>query len=103
MFKRCSTKNRNGRRCGAWAVTGATKCALHSDPERAAVLGSKHGRRVTFRSRPSVLDLPHKSLKSIGEVSELLRRNDQSSLSDNLLGTFQQKLQHLEGLAGKFL
>jgi hypothetical protein len=72
MSKRCSAKNRNGKRCGAWAVRGATQCALHSDPERAAEMGSKHGRRATFRSRPDVLDFPHRPLKSIGEVIELL-------------------------------
>jgi hypothetical protein len=72
MSKRCSAKNRSGKRCGAWAVTGATKCALHADPERAAELGSKHGRRVKVRSRPDVLNLPPKPLKSIGEICELL-------------------------------
>ena len=70
MSKQCSAKNRNGKRCGAWAVTGATQCALHSDPERAAEIGSKHGRRVTFPSPPDAL--PHRPLKNIGEVGELL-------------------------------
>ena len=56
MSKRCSAKNRDGKRCGAWAVTGATQCALHSDPKRAAEMGSKHGRRGTLQSRPDVLD-----------------------------------------------
>jgi hypothetical protein len=72
MSKRCSAKNRSGKRCGAWAVTGATKCALHADPERAAELGSKTGRRVKFRPRPDALDLPPRPLKSTEEVCELL-------------------------------
>jgi hypothetical protein len=72
MSKRCTAKNRNGKRCDAWPVTGATQCALHSDPERAAEVGSKHGRSVTFRPRPDVLDLPHRPLKTIEEVCELL-------------------------------
>jgi hypothetical protein len=72
MSKRCSAKNRSGKRCGAWAVTGATKCALHADPERATELGSKRGRRVKFQSRPDMLDLPDRPLKSIDEVCELL-------------------------------
>src|ERR1035437_10232013 len=72
MSKRCSAKNRNGKRCGAWAVTGATQCALHSDPARTAEMGSKHGGRVTFRSRSDAHGLPHKPLRSVGEVSELL-------------------------------
>jgi hypothetical protein len=74
MSKRCSAKNRNGKRCGAWAVTGATQCVLHSNPERAAEMGSKHGRRVTFRSQPDALDLPHMSLKSNEEVCEFLEK-----------------------------
>ena len=48
MSKRCSAKKRSGKRCGAWAVTGKTQCALHADPKRAAELGSKRGRRMKF-------------------------------------------------------
>jgi hypothetical protein len=72
MSKRCSAKNRNGKRCGAWAVTEGDKCALHLNPELAAKMGSKHGRTVKFRSRPDVLALPHRPLKSIEEVCEFL-------------------------------
>jgi hypothetical protein len=53
-------------------MTGATKCALHADSERAAELGSKRGRRVKFRSRPDELDLSPRPLKSTEEVCELL-------------------------------
>jgi hypothetical protein len=72
MSKRCTGKNRSGKRCGAWAMTGATKCTLHADPERAAELGSKRGRRVKFRPEPDALDLPPRPLKSTEEVCELL-------------------------------
>jgi hypothetical protein len=72
MSQRCSAKNRNGKRCGAWAVRGGTQCALHSDPERAAEMGSKHGRKVTLLSRPDPLNLSHRPLKSAEEVCELL-------------------------------
>jgi hypothetical protein len=48
MSKQCSAKNRNGQRCGAWAVTGETQCALHSDPECAARMGAKHGRKAVL-------------------------------------------------------
>ncbi len=68
----CSGQNRSGKRCGAWAVSGATLCALHSNPERAAELGSKHGRRVTFLSRPDPLDPLYRPLKSAEEVCALL-------------------------------
>ena len=40
MSKRCSAKNKNGKRCGAWAAAGLDKCALHSDPELAALVGN---------------------------------------------------------------
>ena len=53
-------------------MTGATNCALHADPERAAELGSKRGRRVKFRPRPDALDLTPRPLKSTEEVCELL-------------------------------
>ncbi len=72
MSKRCSAKNRNGNQCGAWAVTGSTQCALHSNPELAAKMGSKHERMLAFPAQPVALDLPHKRLNNIGEVIELL-------------------------------
>jgi len=72
MSKQCSAKTRNGKRCAAWAVIGGAKCALHSDPERAAKMGSKHGRRATFPPLRDASTLAHKPLKSFGEVSELL-------------------------------
>jgi hypothetical protein len=71
MSKRCSAKNRRGKRCGAWAVRGATECALHADPERAAKLGMR-GHRRALQPQPDVLDLKHRPLKSIEEVCELL-------------------------------
>jgi hypothetical protein len=72
MSQQCSAKNRNGKRCGAWAVTGGDKCALHLDPGRAAKMGSKHGRRNTFSPARDASGLAHRPLKSIGDVSALL-------------------------------
>jgi|ERR1700692_1470073 len=72
MSKRCSAKNRNGKRCGAWAITERDKCALHLDPERAAEIGSKHRRRATLPPPPNASDLPDRPLKSMREVGELL-------------------------------
>jgi hypothetical protein len=56
MSKQCSAKNRNGQRCGAWAVTGKTLCALHSDPERAATMGAKHGRKAVLINPQELLE-----------------------------------------------
>jgi hypothetical protein len=72
MSKRCSAKNRTGKRCGAWPLTGSDLCALHSDPERAAELGSNRGRRVISQSGPELLHPAHRSLKSADDISELL-------------------------------
>jgi hypothetical protein len=46
MSKQCSAKKENGKRCGAWAVTGKMRCALHLDPGLAAKMGAKHGRKT---------------------------------------------------------
>lgn len=70
MSKRCSTNNRNGKRCGAWAAAGLDKCALHSDPELAAKLGSKHGRRATLPSEPFAA--PMIPPKTAGDVRDAL-------------------------------
>jgi hypothetical protein len=68
MSKQCSESNRNGRRCGAWAVTGGTKCTLHSDPQRAAKLGSKHRRGAGV---PSKLEAaPMEPPKTAGNVRD---------------------------------
>src|SRR5271155_3915370 len=71
MSKRCSVKNRRGNRCGAWAVTGKNKCALHLDPALAAKIGSRH-RHSKHPSTLDPTDFSHRPLKSMGDVGELL-------------------------------
>jgi two-component sensor histidine kinase len=58
MSKRCSAKNRNGKRCGAWALVGKVECSLHLDPERAAQMGSKHGSRTVLHSGTVLMEPP---------------------------------------------
>jgi hypothetical protein len=106
MSKRCSSKNRSGKRCGAWALTGTNQCALHADPERAALMGSRHGRSVTLHSRPDLLDLPHRPLNIAEEVCGLLeetinlvRRGSLDLRTANTLG-FLAGI-HLKALAQK--
>ena len=70
MSKRCSAKNRNGKRCGAWAVTGAEKCALHLNPELAAKMGSKHGRRAALPPQPD--EAPMDPPKTASDVRDAL-------------------------------
>jgi hypothetical protein len=46
----CEHKKRDGKRCGARALTGCNRCAIHAHPGRAAELGSKGGRgRAVYR------------------------------------------------------
>ena len=42
---RCKKTKRDGKRCGARALTGNQFCALHAEPGKAAELGSRGGRR----------------------------------------------------------
>lgn len=72
MSERCSTRNRKGKRCGAWDIRGATRCALHANPGRAAELGSKHASSLMLHSRQNAVDLPYKPLKNSRDVAELL-------------------------------
>jgi hypothetical protein len=72
MSKRCSATNKNGQCCGAWALRGASQCALHSDPKRAAEMGSKHGRILRFPFSLDAPELPHRPLETVGQVREVL-------------------------------
>jgi hypothetical protein len=53
----CQTKKRDGGRCGARALVGKEHCAVHEEPGRAAVLGSKGGRRRALYRLESLLNL----------------------------------------------
>jgi len=72
MSKQCSAKNTGGKRCGAWAVIGQAKCALHLDPERAAKMGSMHGRRAALPSQPDAA--PMEPPKTASDVRDALAR-----------------------------
>ncbi len=68
MTKRCSANNRMGKRCGAWPVSGETKCALHLDPERAAKMGAKHGRKAEHPPQYAPMEPP----KTASDVRDVL-------------------------------
>jgi hypothetical protein len=70
MSKRCSAKNRHGKRCGAWSVVGKNKCALHLNPELAARIGSKHGYRKVHPLHSDVV--PMEPPKTAGELRDVL-------------------------------
>lgn len=70
MSQQCSAKNRNGKRCGAWAVAQGSKCALHLDPERASKLGSKSKRRTALP--PSQSPVPIEMPRTAADVRNAL-------------------------------
>jgi hypothetical protein len=72
MNAKCNGKKKSGERCGAVALENGL-CALHSDPARAVELGRKSGRaRRNVRFSTATEDCPALSLRSVGDVTELL-------------------------------
>jgi hypothetical protein len=84
MSKQCSANNRNGKRCGAWAATGGRKCALHLDPERAAKMGSKHGRTAALSPQSDAA--PMEPPKTAGDVRDALA-NTMTQVHDRKMDT----------------
>ena len=66
----CKHKKRDGKRCGAPALTGQTRCAMHAQPGRAAELGSKGGRRRVVYSPGDLKDFA--APKTATDLRELL-------------------------------
>ena len=70
---RCQKPKRDGSQCKASALTGKKYCALHSDPGRAAELGSRGGRRRTVLSPDSLKVFP--APKSAADARDLLAQS----------------------------
>jgi hypothetical protein len=68
--ERCKARTKAGRPCQAPATEGGL-CFCHAHPEKLAELGRQGGRK-NRRWKADEGDLPHRSLKSVGQVSELL-------------------------------
>jgi hypothetical protein len=68
--ERCKARTKVGSACQAPAVEGGL-CFCHAHPERLAELGPQGGQKKR-RWKHDESDLPHRSLKSAGEVSALL-------------------------------
>ena len=70
---RCQKKKRDGKRCGARALTGNKYCAMHSEPGKAAELGSRGGRRRSVSNDPEPDTSPPAELPKTAEgVRDLL-------------------------------
>jgi hypothetical protein len=68
--ERCKARTKAGRLCQAPAVEGGL-CFCHAHPERLAELGRQGGQK-NRRWSPDECAVPHRPLKSIREVGELL-------------------------------
>jgi hypothetical protein len=66
----CQKKKRDGSQCRAHAPTGAKYCALHSEPGKAALLGSKGGRRRTVYNPDGLKEFT--APKSAADLRDLL-------------------------------
>ena len=66
----CQHKKRDGKRCGAAALTGQTRCAIHAEPGRAAEIGSKGGRRRSIYNLGDLRDFA--APKTAADLRELL-------------------------------
>ena len=68
--ERCEARTKAGGPCHAPATEGGL-CFCHAHPEKLAELG-RQGGRMNRRWKADEGNLPHRSLKSVGQVSELL-------------------------------
>jgi hypothetical protein len=82
----CKKKKWDGGQCGASALTGKKYCALHSEPGRAALLGSKGGRRRSIYSPHSLKEFA--TPKSASDLRDLLAQ----SIIEIRAGTLDPKL-----------
>ncbi len=70
---RCQKTKRDGSQCKASALRGKKFCALHSDPGKAAELGSRGGRRRTVLNPDNLMPFPVP--KSAADVRDLLAQS----------------------------
>ena len=66
----CQHKKRDGKRCGASALKGQTRCAMHAQPGRAAEIGSKGGRRRSIYNLGDLREFA--APKTAADLRELL-------------------------------
>jgi hypothetical protein len=70
---RCQKTKRDGTQCKASALVAKPFCALHSEPDRAAELGSKGGRRRAVFSPDKLMTFP--APKTAADVRDLLAQS----------------------------
>jgi len=84
----------DGNRCRARSLTGKKYCALHSEPGRAASLGSKGGRRRTIFSPSNLREF--QAPKSAADLRDLLAE----SIIEIRTGKMKSKMANALGYLG---
>jgi hypothetical protein len=92
----CEHKKRDGKRCGARALTGQNRCAIHAQPGRAAELGSKGGRRRAMYSATDLREFA--TPKAAADLRDLL-----AEIIELRLGKLDRKIAALGYLGASFL
>jgi uncharacterized small protein (DUF1192 family) len=90
----CQKVKPDGCRCGARSLTGKKYCALHSEPGRAASLGSKGGRRRTVFSPGNLREF--QAPKSAADLRDLLAE----SIIEIRTGRMESKMANALGYLG---
>jgi hypothetical protein len=90
----CQRKKQDGKRCGVPALTGQNCCAMHAEPGRAAVLGSRGGRRRAMRSSEDVREFP--APKFAADLRDLLAE----SIVEIRAGKMDPKIANALGYVG---
>jgi hypothetical protein len=65
---RCEGKNRQGKRCGAFALLGKSRCAIHADSGRAAALARKRRRLTATPQSPLKKFLPPQTARDLRQL-----------------------------------
>jgi hypothetical protein len=103
---RCSSKRRDGERCGANAINGQPHCFLHSSPEKASELGKTGGarRRLFDLSRLKRFSAPRSPGDLLAIVTQTLcdlregRLDSKTASSIGSLATTAQALMRTSSL-----
>src|SRR5271167_906815 len=82
----CRKKKQSGTRCRGRALTGEKYCLIHSEPSKAAELGSKGGRRRTVYSPDGLRDFP--APKTPAELMDLMAQ----SMADVRMGRMDPRI-----------
>jgi hypothetical protein len=90
----CKQKKRDGEQCRAPRLAGKDYCAMHSQPGRAAALGSKGGRQRAMHARSELKEFA--APQSAADLRDLLAE----SIVEIRSGTLEPKIANALGYLG---